>query len=357
MKKRILSLLLALVMLLGLLPTVALASDGAPTEEPAEDGKKYYLIEDEADLKWFRDQVNGGKGTINATLTADIDLNNQEWTPIGQGYSAQFTGTFDGNQHTISGLKIAAATGSEIGLFGPISGATIKNLIVKGSVSVTVASSAYMPVYVGSVVGQSNGNTTLIQVASYVNVTCTNENSSAAAAVGGLIGNGYSTTIQSCANYGALTVEGKGDANVGGLSGMSPWGGKVTIQNSLNAGVVTGKNAGGLISLANSGTTVTNSAALGEPTGKLGGTFTNCFATANTIGATGVTVKTPGRAERLRRPHRPRLRLQGRRQLSHPHLDDRERRPGAAGGMQAHQHGNLLHEQTRRQPYRHRHLQ
>ena len=295
MKKRILSLLLALVMLLGMLPTVALAADdgwdGTTKTEPEKSGD-VYQIGTAAELAWFRDEVNSGKGTINATLTADIDLNNQEWTPIGQGYSAQFTGTFDGNQHTISGLKIAAATGSEIGLFGPISGATIKNLIVKGSVSVTVASSAYMPVYVGSVVGQSNGNTTLIQVASYVNVTCTNENSSAAAAVGGLIGNGYSTTIQSCANYGALTVEGKGDANVGGLSGMSPWGGKVTIQNSLNAGVVTGKNAGGLISLANSGTTVTNSAALGEPTGKLGGTFTNCFATANTIGATGVTVKT-----------------------------------------------------------------
>ena len=58
MKKRILSLLLALVMLLGLLPTVALASGGAPTTETAKDGKTYYLIEDEADLKWFRDQVN-----------------------------------------------------------------------------------------------------------------------------------------------------------------------------------------------------------------------------------------------------------------------------------------------------------
>ena len=305
MKKRILSLLLALVMLLGMLPTVALAADdgwdGTTKTEPEKSGD-VYQISTAAELAWFRDEVNSGKSAINAILTADIDLNNQEWKPIGNSTTHNdenwnpvthlFSGTFDGNQHTISGLKIAAATGSEIGLFGLISGATIKNLIVKGSVSVTVASSAYMPVYVGSVVGQSNGNTTLIQVASYVNVTCTNENSSAAAAVGGLIGNGYSTTIQSCANYGALTVEGKGDANVGGLSGMSPWGGIVTIQNSLNAGVVTGKNAGGLISLANSGTTVTNSAALGEPTGKLGGTFTNCFATANTIGATDVTVKT-----------------------------------------------------------------
>ena len=90
MKKRILSLLLALVMLLGLLPTVALASGGVPTTKTAEDGKTYYLIEDEADLKWFRDQVNGGNGTINAKLTADITLTEANWTPIGKAadYSA-----------------------------------------------------------------------------------------------------------------------------------------------------------------------------------------------------------------------------------------------------------------------------
>ncbi len=301
MKKRILSLLLALVMLLGMLPTVALAADdgwdGTTKTEPEKSGG-VYQISTAAELAWFRDEVNSGKSTLNATLTADIDLNNQEWTPIGQGYSAQFTGTFDGNQHTISGLKIDKTTDNAMGLFGSISSsAMIKNLIVKGSVSVTVASSAYMPVYVGSVVGQSNGNTTFIQVASYVNVTCTNENSSAAAAVGGLIGNGYSTTIQSCANYGALTVEGKGDANVGGLSGMSPWGGKVTILNSLNAGTVTGPNAGGLISIAGkdysgNGSTITDSATLGEAVGKNeSGTFTNCYAGSNANNISGIAVK------------------------------------------------------------------
>ena len=301
MKKRILSLLLALVMLLGMLPTVALAADDGwdgTTTTPVTPVDGVYQISTAAELAWFRDEVNSGKSTLNATLTADIDLNNQEWTPIGQGYSAQFTGTFDGNQHTISGLKIDKTTDNAMGLFGSISSsAMIKNLIVKGSVSVTVASSAYMPVCVGSVVGQSNGNTTLIQVASYVNVTCTNENSSAAAAVGGLIGNGYSTTIQSCANYGALTVEGKGDANVGGLSGMSPWGGKVTILNSLNAGTVTGPNAGGLISIAGkdysgNGSTITDSATLGEAVGKNeSGTFTNCYAGSNANNISGIAVK------------------------------------------------------------------
>ena len=310
MKKRILSLLLALVMLLGMLPTVALAADdgwdGTTKTEPEKSGD-VYQIGTAAELAWFRDEVNSGKSTLNATLTADIDLNNQEWKPIGNSTTHNdenwnpvthlFSGTFDGNQHTISGLKIAAATGSEIGLFGLISGATIKNLIVKGSVSVTVASSSYKMVAAGGVVGQVNRASTLSQVASYVDVTLTN-NSTYASMVGGLVGNGSSVTIQECANYGTISSTDKNsDANVGGLSGLYSYGGPATIKNSLNAGVVKGKNAGGLISIAvadwsGNAPTVTNSAALGEPTGKLGGTFTNCFATANTIGATGVTVKT-----------------------------------------------------------------
>ena len=86
MKKRILSLLLALVMLLGMLPTVALAADdgwdGTTKTEPEKSGD-VYQIGTAAELAWFRDEVNSGKSTLNATLTADIDLNNQEWTPIG----------------------------------------------------------------------------------------------------------------------------------------------------------------------------------------------------------------------------------------------------------------------------------
>lgn len=175
-----------------------------------------------------------------------------------------------------------------MGLFGSISSsAMIKNLIVKGSITVIASSTSSMPVGVGGVVGEVNGASTLSQVASYVDVTLTSDaayNGYSASMVGGLVGNGYSTTIQSCANYG--TVTGNGAVHAGGLSGMPSWS-SIKIENSLNAGLVTGtaKFSGGLIPLALTGTTVTNSATLGEPTGKLGGTFTNCFATANTIGA------------------------------------------------------------------------
>ena len=296
MKKRILSLLLALVMLLGMLPTVALAADdgwdGTTKTEPEKSGD-VYQIGTAAELAWFRDEVNSGKSTLNATLTADIDLNNKEWTPIGipVGWDAKpFKGIFDGAKHKVTGLKIdvSPTSSASLGLFGVAQNATIKNLSVYGDITARLSGGSYNTYNMGGALGQST-SVTLEQVCSFVNITVSNSGTDASA-VGGLVGNGYNAIIKSSANYGTISSTDKNsDANVGGLSGMSPWGGIVTIQNSLNAGVVTGKNAGGLISLANSGTTVTNSAALGEPTGKLGGTFTNCFATANTIGATGVT--------------------------------------------------------------------
>ena len=300
MKKRILSLLLALVMLLGLLPTVALASGGAPTTKTAEDGKTYYLIEDEADLKWFRDQVNGGKGTINAKLTADITLTEANWTPIGKAadYSAgvyeanAFKGIFDGNRKTISGLKIDCTASSSValGLFGVANGATIKNLVVRGEIKATLNKTSSATFEIGGVVGQCGGATTLNQVVSYVNVTSTNNNDrSSPSAVGGLLGNGYNATIINCVNYGTVTSTDSADgdynrASVGGLSAMSPYGGKITIWNSLSLGTVTGPYAAGLISVAGtdySGNTssINNSATVGKTVGMGSGTFANCYET------------------------------------------------------------------------------
>ena len=113
MKKRMVSLLLVLVMLLGLLPTAALAAP-ASGSGTAEDP---YLIATAQDLAEFRDEVNGSakKSTskLCAKLTANIDLStlgDRNWTPIGYytGYSdcVYYGGTFDGGGFTISGLKI-----------------------------------------------------------------------------------------------------------------------------------------------------------------------------------------------------------------------------------------------------------
>lgn len=93
-----------------------------------------YQISTAEGLKWFRDKVNGGEYDVCAVLTADIDLNDEEWTPIGIGAYINlgkypYTGTFDGKGHTIKGLNVT--TESCGGLFAWINGGTILNLTVQ----------------------------------------------------------------------------------------------------------------------------------------------------------------------------------------------------------------------------------
>ncbi|MBP5242558.1 MAG: hypothetical protein J6Z36_02585, partial [Clostridia bacterium] len=77
-----------------------------------------YLISTKADLETFRNKVNAGETSANAQLTADINLENSAWTPIGTG-SNKYSGTFDGNDFTVSGLYINS-TSSQQGFFGKI---------------------------------------------------------------------------------------------------------------------------------------------------------------------------------------------------------------------------------------------
>ena len=83
--------------------TPALATGSGTENDP-------YQISTAEGLKWFRDKVNNAKTPdetkICAVLTADIDLNNEEWTPIGPSESSAYTGTFDGQGHTVRNLSI-----------------------------------------------------------------------------------------------------------------------------------------------------------------------------------------------------------------------------------------------------------
>ena len=90
MKKRVLSLLLAVVMVWSLLPTAVLAAGG----ELAGDGRadSPYQIAGAADLMAFAEMVNGGKSGICAELTANIDLTGEDWVPIGVK-GASYSGT------------------------------------------------------------------------------------------------------------------------------------------------------------------------------------------------------------------------------------------------------------------------
>ena len=116
------------------------------TEEDFEAGKWYtagdapYQISTGKELVYLAQLVNDGNNFSGKTivLTADIDLNNQAWTPIGNenGFDAElaFSGTFNGDGYTVSGLNVPDTYFP--GLFGQIStSAVVQNRIVKGSVT------------------------------------------------------------------------------------------------------------------------------------------------------------------------------------------------------------------------------
>lgn len=89
-------------------------------------------------LKWFRDQVNAGANDFSGktvVLTCDINLNNEAWTPIGLNADAanKFKGTFDGQGHIISNLKVQTEAGyTAAGLFGALNG-TAQNFTIDGA--------------------------------------------------------------------------------------------------------------------------------------------------------------------------------------------------------------------------------
>lgn len=103
-----------------------------PTEESG-----WYLISEPGELAWFARLINGGidvndHTNAKAKLTEDLDFSaytGYNWTPIGTEDNP-FSGIFDGNSHTISGLKSSGA--DHAGLFGYADGAAISKLIVNG---------------------------------------------------------------------------------------------------------------------------------------------------------------------------------------------------------------------------------
>lgn len=113
--------------------------------EPEMDGD-YYIINDLHNYYWFVNEVNSGKTALNAILMADIDFGGLELEPIVPSatfsYDAStvdettdksFSGTFDGNGHTLSNFVIKKdATQLTSGLFGAVSG-TVKHLGVENA--------------------------------------------------------------------------------------------------------------------------------------------------------------------------------------------------------------------------------
>ena len=263
--------------------------------QPADwnEAENRYEISNDGQLFWFAALVNGDTtqegitqavSTANAVLTADIDLSGQNWTPIGNGSTA-YTGTFDGQGHTISGMTIENAA-SYSGLFGNVTG-TVKNFTVTGSITITGDETvAKVGGAVGSL-GTASAGGTVSGVISGVDITVSAgndhiggvvgsmpENSSptvenciytgkitvtvAAGSVAGIVGYIRTGTIQNCANQGSISVDVGGTGSVGGILSYCN-NGRIYIRNCYNTGAISadGTDNVGAIVGQNKGTQAT----------------------------------------------------------------------------------------------------
>ena len=212
-----------------------------------------YYIQSVAGLKWLAEQVNGGNNfsTKVVKLAADLDLNNEEWTPIGNS-TYSFQGTFDGQNHKVANLAINAVGKSNIGLFGFTTVGEIKNLVVENAKVVgrlnvgVVAGTPYTSkfnnitvqghvevdgmAYVGAVGGKNayanwTNVTVNVDETSYVNANSVENGVAYRTYVGGVCGfngeGGHSfTNITSNIDVKGSTID------VGGLFGIAHYGNK-----------------------------------------------------------------------------------------------------------------------------------
>ena len=250
----------------------------------------YYAFSKAGHLVWLHNQVQIYDAVTNPSpiesikcyLANDISLkavchpadaaNNvaeANWNPIG-GDSHPFKGIFDGNGHTVSDLYIKSS-GSNLGLFGQVDGAEIKNVTVQGNVTgFYEEGNEQSGLYVGLVLGFGASNTKLENcksegsVKGYQNVggiagivpyngnvitSCTNRATVTGSGqnseyVGGIVGYGQGFSL--CANFADITSEGN---NVGGLAGqLNPNSKGQGMSDCMNVGNVIGKqNVGGLV--------------------------------------------------------------------------------------------------------------
>ena len=195
-------------------------ADGFAAGDGTQDNP--FQIETAAELAYFAKNVNAGNWYDGEyiVLKNDLDLNNQEWTPIGNARKP-FKGNFDGNNHTVTGMKISGAWDC-VGLFGGCTRhnvySAIKNITVKNS-------DIHGEKFVGAIVGRAEEIN--IENCRSIGNTINGETD-----VGGICGKigGYSVgKVSQCYNSSKVT----GRVRVGGIAGMGG-----IAENCLNTGEI-----------------------------------------------------------------------------------------------------------------------
>lgn len=313
MKKKILSLLLTLCLVMTFVPMAAFAEDvqninvwdgstAAAFAGGTGTAENPYQIANGAQLAYLASSVNGGETYEDKyfVLTANIDLNGLPWTPIANSFSDAllggsnyrvFAGNFDGKGYTISNVSIGSETtpleSDVFGLFGATEG-KISNLNLD-TVSIhgvaKIASIGAVVGFAGGLVGSSGGSIENCHVTGLAMDMSAPSNVYAAAYwVGGLVGAlDGAQLINECSVSGSIT-EKAGKGSIGGLIGELGKAAKITYSRSdvtinVKADSRGGANVGGFIGKGNgktdAETVIRNCYATGNVTG---GAYTGGFA-------------------------------------------------------------------------------
>ena len=245
-----------------------------------------YEISNAGQLYWFAGLVNGTlsgetqNASANAVLTADIVVNKnvlksdgtvnegtfKEWTPIGNSYNGSYTGIFEGQNHTISGLYFKQENTEEVGFFGYNRG-KISNVGILDSYFCGFSQ-------VGGVCGYNSSTITNCYNKGVVDGTADR-----ASSFGGVCGCNLGI-LTNCYNTGIV----KGQLFVGGVSGNN---GKM-ITNCYHTGIVkghewvggvSGENSGTIINCNNEGKVSGTEYYVGGVSGENKKTITNCYNT------------------------------------------------------------------------------
>jgi len=235
MKKKLLSLLLALCLVMALVPMTAFA------EENEQSSKTSITTVDE--LLEFAKAVDNGeyddKTDAVVSLDADLDLTGVAWTPIGSVFAADgtllhyFSGKFYGNGHAISNLDFSENYGKteypSFGFFSEVYGAEISGLTIQGKLN--VSNSGY--VYFGTVAGVA-ADSKISDCASNVSFTDTDKYINGTVA---LCGYAINSTIEYCQNKGDFSItQDVTSFQMGGIVGLAQ---NSTVQYCANTGDLT----------------------------------------------------------------------------------------------------------------------
>ena len=253
-------------------------SPEAPSENPEDEdevtsltgeGTKEnpYKISKEAELVFFRDSVNAGTSYQGqyVEVTGDLSLS-EDWIPVGTGKDNPFSGSFDGNNYTITNLKVTsdsvATDGSSFyaGLFGYITTYADVEDVRLTNVDINVTDKSGL-VYAGALVGSmyntvTNGSESSVVNHCYADGSVNVGTNGKSTMTGGLVGmaNQYAAVANNTVNVNVSATTGDFMGYVGGIVGMASTNG--LIANNAALGNVTvnsahaNATAGGIVAQA-----------------------------------------------------------------------------------------------------------